>query len=65
MIPATQAATDRFAQLLDEIQGARATTAAYAFGLSTRTVHGPVACKARQAGDWAPSRRAPEFSRYR
>lgn len=30
--------------------------------LRTHTVHDPVAYKAREAGDWALNRRAPEFS---
>jgi alkylation response protein AidB-like acyl-CoA dehydrogenase len=55
---------------LFEIQGARATTAAYGFdrhwrNLRTHTVHDPVAYKAREVGDWALNRRAPEFSLYR
>lgn len=55
---------------LFEIQGARATSAAYGFdrhwrNLRTHTVHDPVAYKAREVGDWALNRRAPEFSLYR
>jgi alkylation response protein AidB-like acyl-CoA dehydrogenase len=55
---------------LFEIQGARATTAAYGFdrhwrNIRTHTVHDPVAYKAREVGDWALNRRAPEFSLYR
>jgi alkylation response protein AidB-like acyl-CoA dehydrogenase len=55
---------------LFEIQGARATTAAYGFdrhwrNVRTHTVHDPVAYKAREVGDWALNRRAPEFSLYR
>jgi alkylation response protein AidB-like acyl-CoA dehydrogenase len=55
---------------LFEIQGSRATTAAYGFdrhwrNLRTHTVHDPVAYKAREVGDWALNRRAPEFSLYR
>jgi alkylation response protein AidB-like acyl-CoA dehydrogenase len=33
--------------------------------LRTHTVHDPVAYKAREVGDWALNRRAPEFSLYR
>jgi len=55
---------------LFEIQGSRATTAVYGFdrhwrNLRTHTVHDPVAYKAREVGDWALNRRAPEFSLYR
>jgi len=55
---------------LFEIQGSRATTAAYGFdrhwrNLRTHTVHDPVAYKAREVGDWVLNRRAPEFSLYR
>lgn len=55
---------------LFEIQGARATTAAYSFdrhwrNIRTHTVHDPVAYKAREVGDWTLNRRAPEFSLYR
>lgn len=55
---------------LFEIQGARATSAAYGFdrhwrNLRTHTVHDPVAYKAREVGDWSLNRRAPEFSLYR
>ncbi|MBO0801460.1 MAG: acyl-CoA dehydrogenase family protein [Nocardiopsaceae bacterium] len=58
------------ASRLFEIQGARATTAAYGFdrhwrNLRTHTVHDPVAYKAREVADWALNRRAPEFSLYR
>ncbi|MFC4053128.1 acyl-CoA dehydrogenase family protein [Actinomadura syzygii] len=58
------------ASRLFEIQGARATTAAYGFdrhwrNLRTHTVHDPVAYKAREVGDWTLNRRAPEFSLYR
>ena len=58
------------ASRLFEVQGARATTAAYGFdrhwrNLRTHTVHDPVAYKAREVGDWALNRRAPEFSLYR
>lgn len=58
------------ASRLFEIQGSRATTAAYGFdrhwrNLRTHTVHDPVAYKAREVGDWALNRRAPEFSLYR
>ena len=55
---------------LFEIQGARATSAAYGFdrhwrNLRTHTVHDPVVYKAREVGDWALNQRAPEFSLYR
>jgi alkylation response protein AidB-like acyl-CoA dehydrogenase len=58
------------ASRLFEIQGARATSAEYGFdrhwrNLRTHTVHDPVAYKAREVGDWALNRRAPEFSLYR
>jgi alkylation response protein AidB-like acyl-CoA dehydrogenase len=58
------------ASRLFEVQGARATTAAYGFdrhwrNLRTHTVHDPVAYKAREVGDWVLNRRAPEFSLYR
>ena len=58
------------ASRLFEIQGARATSAAYGFdrhwrNLRTHTVHDPVAYKAREVGDWALNQRAPEFSLYR
>ncbi|MFD0684557.1 acyl-CoA dehydrogenase family protein [Actinomadura fibrosa] len=58
------------ASRLFEIQGARATTSAYGFdrhwrNLRTHTVHDPVAYKAREVGDWALNRRAPQFSLYR
>jgi alkylation response protein AidB-like acyl-CoA dehydrogenase len=58
------------ASRLFEVQGARATTAAYGFdrhwrNLRTHTVHDPVAYKAREVGDWALNRHAPEFSLYR
>lgn len=58
------------ASRLFEIQGSRATTSAYGFdrhwrNLRTHTVHDPVAYKAREVGDWALNRRAPEFSLYR
>ena len=55
------------ASRLFEIQGARATTAAYGFdrhwrNLRTHTVHDPVAYKAREIGDWS-STSAPRSSR--
>jgi alkylation response protein AidB-like acyl-CoA dehydrogenase len=55
---------------LFEIQGARATSSVYGFdrhwrNVRTHTVHDPVAYKAREVGDWALNRRAPEFSLYR
>ncbi len=55
---------------LFEIQGSRATTSAYGFdrhwrNVRTHTVHDPVAYKAREVGDWALNRHAPEFSLYR
>lgn len=55
---------------LFEIQGARATTAAYGFdrhwrNVRTHTVHDPVAYKAREVGDWWLNNRGPEFSLYR
>lgn len=55
---------------LFEIQGARATGAAYGFdrhwrNVRTHTVHDPVAYKAREVGDWALNHRGPEFSLYR
>ncbi|MGI5202391.1 acyl-CoA dehydrogenase family protein [Spirillospora sp. CA-108201] len=58
------------ASRLFEIQGARATTSAYGFdrhwrNLRTHTLHDPVACKAREVGDWTLNRRAPQFSLYR
>ncbi|UZJ23904.1 acyl-CoA dehydrogenase family protein [Rhodococcus antarcticus] len=58
------------ASRLFEIQGARATTSGYGFdrhwrNLRTHTLHDPVAYKAREVGDWALNRRAPEFSLYR
>ena len=51
------------ASRLFEIQGARATTAAYGFdrhwrNLRTHTVHDPVAYKAREIGDWVLNQRA-------
>ncbi len=65
----TKVALDATSRLF-EIQGARATTAAYGFdrhwrNIRTHTVHDPVAYKAREVGDWALNRRAPEFSLYR
>jgi alkylation response protein AidB-like acyl-CoA dehydrogenase len=65
----TQVALDATSRLF-EIQGARATTAAYGFdrhwrNVRTHTVHDPVAYKAREVGDWALNRRASEFSLYR
>jgi alkylation response protein AidB-like acyl-CoA dehydrogenase len=58
------------ASRLFEVQGARATTAAYGFdrhwrNLRTHTVHDPVAYKAREVGDWVLNHRGPEFSLYR
>lgn len=55
---------------LFEIQGSRATTAAYGFdrhwrNVRTHTVHDPVAYKAREVGDWALNHHGPEFSLYR
>ena len=57
------------ASRLFEIQGARATTAAYGFdrhwrNLRTHTVHDPVAYKAREIGDWVLNERAPQFTLY-
>ncbi|MDQ8046902.1 MAG: acyl-CoA dehydrogenase family protein [Patulibacter sp.] len=65
----TKVALDATSRLF-EIQGARATTAAYGFdrhwrNVRTHTVHDPVAYKAREVGDWTLNRRAPEFSLYR
>jgi alkylation response protein AidB-like acyl-CoA dehydrogenase len=65
----TKVALDATSRLF-EIQGARATTAAYGFdrhwrNVRTHTVHDPVAYKAREVGDWALNRRGPEFSLYR
>ena len=65
----TKVALDAASRLF-EVQGARATTAAYGFdrhwrNLRTHTVHDPVAYKAREVGDWVLNRRAPEFSLYR
>jgi alkylation response protein AidB-like acyl-CoA dehydrogenase len=65
----TRVALDATSRLF-EIQGARATSAAYGFdrhwrNLRTHTVHDPVAYKAREVGDWALNKRAPEFSLYR
>lgn len=65
----TKTALDATSRLF-EIQGARATTAAYGFdrhwrNVRTHTVHDPVAYKAREVGDWALNHRAPEFSLYR
>jgi alkylation response protein AidB-like acyl-CoA dehydrogenase len=65
----TRTALDATSRLF-EIQGARATSAAYGFdrhwrNVRTHTVHDPVAYKAREVGDWALNRRAPEFSLYR
>lgn len=68
-VQTTKVSLDAVSRLF-EIQGARATTAAYGFdrhwrNLRTHTVHDPVAYKAREVGDWALNRRAPEFSLYR
>jgi len=68
-VVATKVALDATTRLF-EIQGARATTAAYGFdrhwrNVRTHTVHDPVAYKAREVGDWALNHRAPEFSLYR
>jgi alkylation response protein AidB-like acyl-CoA dehydrogenase len=68
-VVSTKVALDATSRLF-EIQGARATTAAYGFdrhwrNIRTHTVHDPVAYKAREVGDWALNRRAPEFSLYR
>jgi alkylation response protein AidB-like acyl-CoA dehydrogenase len=68
-VVATKVGLDAVSRLF-EIQGARATTAAYGFdrhwrNLRTHTVHDPVAYKAREVGDWSLNRRAPEFSLYR
>ncbi len=65
----TKVALDATSRLF-EIQGARATTAAYGFdrhwrNVRTHTVHDPVAYKAREVGDWELNRRGPEFSLYR
>ena len=65
----TKVALDATSRLF-EIQGSRATTAAYGFdrhwrNVRTHTVHDPVAYKAREVGDWELNRRAPEFSLYR
>lgn len=65
----TKVALDATSRLF-EIQGARATTAAHGFdrhwrNVRTHTVHDPAAYKAREVGDWALNRRAPEFSLYR
>ncbi|MEH3053129.1 MAG: acyl-CoA dehydrogenase family protein [Patulibacter minatonensis] len=65
----TKVALDATSRLF-EIQGARATTAAYGFdrhwrNVRTHTVHDPVAYKAREVGDWTLNHRAPEFSLYR
>ncbi|MBO9534317.1 MAG: acyl-CoA dehydrogenase family protein [Solirubrobacteraceae bacterium] len=65
----TKVALDATSRLF-EIQGARATTAAYGFdrhwrNIRTHTVHDPVAYKAREVGDWALNDRGPEFSLYR
>jgi len=65
----TRVALDVTSRLF-EIQGSRATTAAYGFdrhwrNIRTHTVHDPVAYKAREVGDWALNHRAPEFSLYR
>ncbi|MBO0768034.1 MAG: acyl-CoA dehydrogenase family protein [Solirubrobacterales bacterium] len=66
---ATKVALETTSRLF-EIQGARATTAAYGFdrhwrNVRTHTVHDPVAYKAREVGDWALNQRGPEFSLYR
>ncbi|MDT3396559.1 acyl-CoA dehydrogenase family protein [Streptomyces sp. B1866] len=68
-VAATRAGLDAAGRLF-EIQGSRATTAAYGFdrhwrNLRTHTLHDPVAYKAREVGDWALNRRGPEFSLYR
>jgi alkylation response protein AidB-like acyl-CoA dehydrogenase len=68
-VVSTHTALDATSRLF-EIQGARATTAAYGFdrhwrNVRTHTVHDPVAYKAREVGDWALNHRAPEFSLYR
>jgi alkylation response protein AidB-like acyl-CoA dehydrogenase len=68
-VVATKVALEAVSRLF-EIQGARATSAAYGFdrhwrNLRTHTVHDPVAYKAREVGDWSLNRRAPEFSLYR
>lgn len=65
----TRVALDATSRLF-EIQGARATTAAYGFdrhwrNVRTHSVHDPVAYKAREVGDWALNHRGPEFSLYR
>lgn len=65
----TRVALDVTSKLF-EIQGARATTTGYGFdrhwrNIRTHTVHDPVAYKAREVGDWALNRRAPDFSLYR
>jgi alkylation response protein AidB-like acyl-CoA dehydrogenase len=65
----TRAALDATSRLF-EIQGSRATTAAYGFdrhwrNVRVHTVHDPVAYKAREVGDWALNQRGPEFSLYR
>jgi alkylation response protein AidB-like acyl-CoA dehydrogenase len=65
----TKVALDATSRLF-EIQGARATSSVYGFdrhwrNIRTHTVHDPVAYKAREVGDWALNRRAPEFSLYR
>lgn len=44
--------TDRYAALLETAD-------------DVARQHDPVACKAREVGDWALNRRAPEFSLYR
>jgi alkylation response protein AidB-like acyl-CoA dehydrogenase len=68
-VQTTKVALDATSRLF-EIQGARATTAAYGFdrhwrNVRTHTVHDPVAYKALEVGDWALNQRAPEFSLYR
>jgi alkylation response protein AidB-like acyl-CoA dehydrogenase len=65
----TKVALDATSRLF-EIQGARATSAAYGFdrhwrNVRTHTVHDPVAYKAREVGDWELNHRGPEFSLYR
>ncbi len=65
----TKVALDATSRLF-EIQGARATNAAYGFdrhwrNVRTHTVHDPVAYKAREVGDWALNHHGPEFSLYR
>lgn len=68
-IVATRSALEATSRLF-EIQGARATTTAYAFdrywrNIRTHTLHDPISYKAREVGDYALNGRAPEFSMYR